>query len=140
MPDSMASALNLSDNCVAAKANPSAACGQPAATGDYSVLYATGLGKTTPKGDPSGTPLLTGASPPADGSVLYKTIALPTGTIGGIQAPVLYSGLAPGFPGLYQVDVQVPNGVAAGDDVPLILSLPGGTSDNAVTIAVQPRR
>jgi uncharacterized protein (TIGR03437 family) len=140
MPDSMASALNLSGNCVATKANPSAACAQPAAPGDYLVLYATGLGKTTPNGDPSGAPLLTGASPPADGSVLYKTVALPIVTIGGVQAPVLYSGLAPGFPGLYQVDIQVPNGVAAGDDVPLILSLPGGTSDNAVTIAVQAKR
>ena len=73
MPNSMASALNLPGNCIAAKANSSAVCAQPAAPGDYLVLYATGLGKTTPNGDPSGAPLLTGQSPPANGSVLYNS-------------------------------------------------------------------
>jgi uncharacterized protein (TIGR03437 family) len=139
MPVSMAAALNLPGNCAARNADPLAACAQPAAPGDYLVLYATGLGKTTPNGDSNGTPLATGASPPANGSVLYKTVIPPAVTIGGIPATVLYSGLAPGFPGLYQVDVQVPNGVAAGDDVPVILSLPGGGNDNTVTISVHPR-
>jgi uncharacterized protein (TIGR03437 family) len=139
MPASMASALNLTGDCTARKESPSAACAQPAAPGDYLVLYITGLGKTTPDGDPNGTPLATGVSPPASGSVLYKTVASPSVTMAGIQAKVLYSGLAPGFAGLYQVDVQVPNGITPGNDIPLILTLPSGTSDSAVTLAVQPR-
>ena len=105
-------------------------CGQPADAGDYLVFYATGLGKTTPL-------LATGASPPADGSVLYLTTAKPTVTIGGIPATVLYSGLVPGFPGEYQVDVQVPGGVANGDDVPVVITI--DRLIDTATIAIQPR-
>ena len=86
---------------------------------------------------PNGKPLPTGAAPPADGSVLYQTPTLPTVTIGGIATKVLYSGLAPGFPGLYQVDVQVPSGVVNGDDVPVVITM-GPASDSA-TISIQPR-
>ena len=39
----------------------------------------------------------------------------PTATVGGVAAFVGFAGLAPGFIGLYQVNVQVPQGVAAGD-------------------------
>ena len=139
LPASMAFNLNVPGNCTERKADPAAVCVQPAAIGDYLVLYATGLGKATPNGDPNGPPLPTGAIPPANGSVLYQTVISPTITIGGVPAAVLYSGLAPGFPGLYQVNVQVPNGVAAGDEVPVVLSLPGAASDNSVTLAVRPR-
>ena len=118
-------------------ADPLSLCGRPATIGDYLVIYATGLGLTTPNGDPSGKPLPTGAAPPADGSVLYQTPVLPTVTIGGIAANVLFSGLAPGFPGLYQVDVQVPGGVVSGDDVPVVLTM--GTVSDTATISIQPR-
>jgi uncharacterized protein (TIGR03437 family) len=117
--------------------DPLSLCGRPAAVGDYLVIYATGLGLTTPNGDPGGKPLPTGVAPPADGSVLYQTPALPMVTFGGIAAKVLYSGLAPGFPGLYQVDVQVPGGVANGDDVPVVLTM--GTASDTATISIQPR-
>ena len=117
--------------------DPLSLCGQPATIGDYLVIYATGLGLTTPSGDPNGKPLPTGVAPPADGSALYQTPTLPTVTIGGIVTKVLYSGLAPGFPGLYQVDVQVPSGVANGDDVPVVITM-GPASDSA-TISIQPR-
>ena len=45
-------------------------------------------------------------------------------------------GLAPGFIGLYQVNVQVPQGVAAGDAVPVVLST-GAIPSNTVTISVR---
>jgi uncharacterized protein (TIGR03437 family) len=57
-------------------------------------------------------------------------------TIGGVPAPVSFAGLAPGFVGLYQVNVQVPQGVAAGDAVPVVLST-GAIVSNAVTISVR---
>jgi len=117
--------------------NPLSLCGQPATIGDYLVIYATGLGLTTPNGDPNGKPLPTGVAPPSDGSVLYQTPTLPTVTIGGIATKVLFSGLAPGFPGLYQVDVQVPSGVAYGDDVPVVITM--GTASDTATISIQPR-
>ncbi len=135
MPVSMTAALGLP--ACSSSINPLSECGQPATSGDYLVIYATGLGKTTPNGDPNGTPLVTGAVPPANGTVLYETPTMPVVTIGGIPAGVLYSGLAPGFPGEYQVDVQVPDGVANGDDVPVMITM-GGLSDTA-TISIQPR-
>jgi uncharacterized protein (TIGR03437 family) len=49
---------------------------------------------------------------------------------------VSFSGLAPGFVGLYQVNALVPAGVAAGSAVPVVISMSGATS-NTVTVAVQ---
>ena len=43
--------------------------------------------------------------------------------IGGIAAEVLFSGLAPGFAGLYQVNVTVPANVTAGPAIPVRVSV-----------------
>jgi uncharacterized protein (TIGR03437 family) len=112
-------------------------CGQPATIGSVLVLYATGLGLATPNGNPNGTPLPTGQIPPIDGSVLYETPTTPVVTIGGISAKVLYSGLAPGSAGEYQIDVIVPTGVTNGDQIPVVLSILGA-SDSSTTISIQP--
>jgi uncharacterized protein (TIGR03437 family) len=97
----------------------------PAHAGDYLEIYANGLGPVT------NTPQ-TGAAP----SVLSTLIGNPAVTIGGVPAPVSWAGLAPGFIGLYQVNVQVPQGIAAGDAVPVVLST-GATASNTVTISVR---
>ena len=112
-------------------------CGQPATIGDYLVFYVTGLGKATVNGDPNGAPLATGVIPPTNGSVLYETPTKPTVTIGGVPTPVQYSGVVAGFQGEYAVIVQVPSGVANGDDIPVTISM-AGLSDTA-TISIQPR-
>ena len=137
MPASMATALKLPGACAANNDSPLSLCGQPAAPGDYLVLYATGLGLTTPNGDPNGKPLMTGQVPPADGSVLYETVATPTLTVGGFPAKILFSGLAPGFPGEYQIDFQVPTGVT-GDDVPVVIGISGSATDTR-TMSIQPK-
>ena len=134
MPYSMAAALKIPGNCAGANINPLSICGQPASAGDFLVLYTTGLGKATPDGGPNGTPLRTGEVPPANGSVLYKTVETPSVTLGGVPASVVFSGLAPGFPGLNQVDFQVPAGIS-GDDVLVLLAI-GGKSDSR-TIAIR---
>ena len=55
--------------------------------------------------------------------------------IAGIAADVAFSGLAPGFVGLYQVNVQVPAGVPSGtQEVEILIN---GVPGNTVTIAVQ---
>lgn len=113
-------------------------CGEPAAIGDTIAIYLTGLGLATPNGDPNGKPLQTGTNPPADGSVLYETPALPTVTVGGVSAKVLFSGLTPGFAGEYQIDVQIPTGVANGDSVPVVVSM-NGVSDTT-NISIQQSR
>jgi uncharacterized protein (TIGR03437 family) len=134
MPASMTTALKLP--ACTPTTNAASLCGQPAAAGDFLVLYTTGLGKATPNGDPNGAQLKTGSAPPADGSVLYQTPVPAVVTVGGLPAKVVFSGIAPGFPGEYQVDFQVPSGIT-GDDVPVVVTI-GGASDTR-TLAIQPR-
>jgi uncharacterized protein (TIGR03437 family) len=55
--------------------------------------------------------------------------------IGGQPATVAYSGLTAGFPGLYQVNVYVPAGIATADTAPVNITLAGQTSAT-VTMAV----
>lgn len=133
MPLSMAAALGL-PSC--ASVTTESVCGQPAKVGDQVQIYLTGLGRATPNGDPNGNVLPTGSLAPSDGSVLYKTVQTPVVTIGGMQAVVSFSGIAPGNAGQYQINVAIPSGVAAGDSVPLKVTMPDGSSDT-VTIAVQ---
>jgi uncharacterized protein (TIGR03437 family) len=61
--------------------------------------------------------------------------------IGGAQVQVLFSGLAPGFPALYQINVTVPQSAQTGT-VPISIQIGGATSPastayGAVTIPVQ---
>lgn len=138
LPTSAATALNIPQSCTESSANPLSTCGQPAAPGDYLVLYVTGLGEATPNGAASGTPLGTGVVAPANGSTLYETTATPTVQIGGTPVPVLFSGIAPGTAGEYQIDFQVPTGVTEGDSVPITVSMPGSTTGTA-TLAIHSR-
>ncbi|MBV9769429.1 MAG: hypothetical protein JOZ32_07650 [Bryobacterales bacterium] len=131
MPSSMAANLGLSTSCGTA----TTLCGQPAKPGAYLQIYATGLGKATPNGDPNGAVLPTGSLAPSSGNPLYETVEMPTVTIGGEQAQVVFSGVAPGYEGLYQVDVQIPSDIAAGNDVPLVITT--GPAADSATIAIQ---
>jgi len=58
-----------------------------------------------------------------------------TAKVGEANAQVLYSGAAPGFAGLYQVNIQVPNSVAAGTQMLTLSS--GGNDSNAVKLLVK---
>ena len=99
----------------------------PARSGDTLQIFTTGLGATNP-------PVGTGeAAPPSSTVVLPVTVR-----VGGVAAPVVYQGLAPGFVGLYQVDVQIPSNVPTGDAVPLQLGTAEGQASNTVTIAISP--
>lgn len=133
IPPSMATAIGVPQNCRATGVDPATECGQPASAGDVLQVYVTGLGRVT--ADPAGPALATGKAAPADGSVLYRS-AVPQVTIGGVAAQVEFAGLTPGYAGLYQIDVVVPAGLAAGDDVPLTVAMPAGDRDMA-TIAVR---
>ena len=138
VPTSTATALQIPQNCTASKANPLSICGQPAAPGDTLVVYLTGLGEATPDGSSSGTPLATGVIAPVSGSPLYETIATPTVQLGGVAVTPLFSGIAPGTAGEYQIDFQVPTGVPEGDAVPLTVAMPGSTTGTA-TLAIHSR-
>jgi uncharacterized protein (TIGR03437 family) len=97
--------------------------GHPAKAGEVVLIYCTGLGAV--------------ASPPADGSAGdgQVTTVKPSVTMGGTAAPVSFSGLAPGFVGLYQVNAQVPAGLSAGNQAVLIKM--GGASSNSVLLPIQ---
>jgi uncharacterized protein (TIGR03437 family) len=60
-----------------------------------------------------------------------------TVTIGGQTAQPSFAGLTPGFAGLYQVNVQIPNGVMPGDQVPVSISVGGKSSPGSIFMAVK---
>jgi uncharacterized protein (TIGR03437 family) len=97
----------------------------PARSGELLIIWVTGLGQTTPALTTGG---VVGFPPQADTAPV-------TVTIGGQDARVVYSIAAPGFPGLYQVAVTMPSGIAAGN-APLILRM-GTVSSAAVNVAAQ---
>ena len=55
--------------------------------------------------------------------------------IGGASAAVQFAGLAPGFVGLYQVNMVVPTTVTAGSAVQIVVTANSRTS-NTATIPV----
>jgi uncharacterized protein (TIGR03437 family) len=136
MPLSMAAALGIPQDCRSNGVPAAAICGQPAAPGDVISIFVTGLGRATPNGNPGGQQLRSSQAAPADGSVVYQTVQLPQVTIGGVDASVLFSGIAPGYAGLYQVNVVVPAAAPAGDDVPIAIAMPDSATDTA-TIAIR---
>lgn len=119
-------------------AGPSGTGQQPVSGGQYISIYATGLGAVM--GPAGSTPPGDGQPAPAAGP-LFSTQATATVTIGGVNAPVVFSGLAPGFVALYQINAQVPSSVPAGSGVPVVLTMTDSNgnslSSQTVTIAVQ---
>ncbi len=75
---------------------------QPAMPGDTVLWFGTGFGPTDPQ-RPAGETVETPA--PLRGNVSVR--------VGGIAAQVLYAGLT--APGLYQLNIVVPEGLASGD-------------------------
>ncbi len=100
----------------------------PAIAGNSVIqIYCTGVGAVSNQ-PPSGSP--------APSDVLAPTTTTPAVTIGGAQATVLFSGLAPGSVGEYQINVLVPPGSSKGNAVPLVVRI-GDVISNTATIAVQ---
>jgi uncharacterized protein (TIGR03437 family) len=79
----------------------------PAQIGETIQVYLTGLGDVVPA-VPDGA-----AGPSSPLSLTTNTISA---AVGGQNATVTFAGLAPGFAGLYQVNLVVPSGLTAGDN------------------------
>lgn len=95
----------------------------PAARGSIITFWATGEGLTTPAGATGRV-----AADPLPSPVLPVTLK-----IGGLPAEILYSGAAPGFAGLMQVNGRVPGGLAPGAHE-IELTVGGVSSQSGVTV------
>ncbi|HTB17593.1 MAG TPA: hypothetical protein VK708_05725, partial [Bryobacteraceae bacterium] len=82
------------------------------------------------------------SNPAARGSVvsLYATGqgagATITLTIAGYNAPLLYAGPAPGFPGLMQINAQIPSGFLPPGIQLVVLTVGGAVSQAGVTLTI----
>ena len=96
---------------------------KPAKPNEVIVLFGTGLGRLSP------------ALPTGEAAKNNSTSVVPIITIDGNPAGVQFSGAAPGFVGLNQVNVKIPPGTRSAPDIPIALTI-GEKASNAVTIAV----
>ena len=100
--------------------------GNGARAGEVLVVYATGLGPVTGS-------MVDGQK--AAASPLQSTALNTSVTIGGVPAAVSFSGLTPGFIGLYQINAQVPAGLTPG--LQNISVSVGGAISPPMTVATQ---
>ncbi|MBM3727639.1 MAG: hypothetical protein FJW40_19740 [Acidobacteria bacterium] len=104
-------AITLQDGSINAPLNP-------VRRGQFLILYTTGLGATVRQGN------------------LEVTREPVRVVLRGMELTPTFAGLAPGFVGLYQINVQVPANMAPGSALPLVVRQ-GGVASNQVEVAVQ---
>jgi uncharacterized protein (TIGR03437 family) len=90
----------------------------PVHLGDSIVVWATGLGRTSPAID---------SGMPAPSDPLPSAVIQPSLQLGGVALDVQYAGLVPGSVGLYQINATVPRSVPLGLSIPLVIAQ-GGSS------------
>ena len=100
----------------------------PALSGSVTVFYATGEGAREPGSIDGQRAVLPYPVPRLTAAVF----------IGGKQAPVLYTGAAPGLTGMLQLNVRVPLDAPSGAAVPVALQVGDAMSQPGVTMAVAP--
>jgi uncharacterized protein (TIGR03437 family) len=104
---------------------------RPAQRGEILSIFATGLGETLDS-------VPAGSAAPQDRLVPVSNTTKVE--IGGVEIDPLFSGLAPGSVGLYQVNAKLPPDVPAGPAVPIVIHviLMDGTvvESNGVTVAI----
>jgi uncharacterized protein (TIGR03437 family) len=97
----------------------------PLRQNEVAIIYATGLGQVSPLAVPGI------AATTAPLQVVGET---PIVEFGGAAGDVLYAGLAPGFVGLYQLNVKVPGFAPLGLQVPLTITMGANTTTVSVRI------
>jgi uncharacterized protein (TIGR03437 family) len=98
----------------------------PARRAQIVQLYANGLGPLNSQ---------PASGQPAPLSPLATCKTMPSVTIGGQAASVDFCGLAPGFPGLYQINVLIPPTLSPGTHSVILTA--GDQTSKAATIIVQ---
>jgi uncharacterized protein (TIGR03437 family) len=97
----------------------------PVHRGDILTIYLTGLGAVNP-------PVNDGDAGLVD--PLSRTVTDPVVKIGGINADILFSGLVPGMPGAYVINVGVSASTPQGLSVPLTIAQDGFTYSTNVRV------
>jgi uncharacterized protein (TIGR03437 family) len=115
MAPGLASSFGIPLNCRTDSVPAASLCTEQAKAGDSVDIYVTGLGATAANG---------------------TTTLQPTVTIGAATATVSFSGLIPGYTGLYWITAQIPASATTGLAVPVIVTMPNGNKDAATTIAI----
>ncbi len=100
----------------------------PTRRGDTIQVYLTGLGALNPV-------LADGAAAPT--TTLLRVVESVNVYVGGVKAVVSFAGAAPGFAGLYQLNVVIPAGTPLGSAVALAVETTSSFHD-MVDIAIQP--
>jgi len=116
-----AAALN-EDSSVNSTANP-------ARQGSVIQLFLTGQGTVRPR-------VASGQRTPATAPFSEPERAVRV-TIGGVNAPLQFAGLAPGLIGVLQVNVVVPAGVFPRENVPVLVTIGDAQGPTNVTVAVR---
>ena len=97
----------------------------PIHSNDTIVIWATGLGRTSPPID---------AGLPAPSDPLASAVIVPTVNLGGTALNVTYAGLVPGSVGLYQINATVPGKAPEGMAVPLVVNQGGSSTTLSVRV------
>jgi uncharacterized protein (TIGR03437 family) len=98
----------------------------PAAPGDVITLWGTGFGPTNPAAPD-------GAQVPLD--TTYYTANSVSVTLGNTPVTVYGAALAPGYAGLYEVNIQIPESLPDGD-YPVVATVAGAQSPDDVLLTV----
>jgi len=99
----------------------------PIPRGTVISIFAVGLGPVS---------FQPASGAPAPVAPLSQSTNQITASIGGLTVAPLFSGLTPGFVGLFQVNLVVPQNAPTGSAVPVTVTASGVTS-NTVTMAIR---
>jgi uncharacterized protein (TIGR03437 family) len=119
-PQSQRAIVLNQDNSVNAPENAEA-------RGRVLTVFMTGIGAVSPE-------IATGEA--AGFAGLHSATAVGAATIDGVPAPLLFLGLTPGFIGLAQANVMIPEGAAAGPASTLTLRV-GDRAASTTTVSVR---
>ena len=106
---------------------------RPAGPGDVLILFATGLGAVVGPLPRIGEVARQAAPLAAAGSLAVLLNGEPIAA-----EHLFYAGLAPGFAGLYQINLRIPPGMAANPEIRLRAGEDGANSVGGVRVAVAP--
>ena len=99
---------------------------QPARLGESVTLFGTGQGETSP---PSGT----GQMAPV---MSVHRIEEASVMVGGSAAEVVSAGLAPGFAGVFLIQVRIPDTATTGEETPVSVTIQGESSPTGVVMSI----